>query len=94
MRHLRARGASQRVDERGVLTLPDFIANAGGVICGAVEYAGGTKADALRIIDERIRQNTTRMLDRADEEGISPREAAGRFARLRLERAMASRRFR
>ena len=29
---------------KGVLVLPDFVANSGGVICAAVEYAGGTAA--------------------------------------------------
>ena len=31
---------------RGVLVVPDFIANAGGVICAAVEYRGGTESAA------------------------------------------------
>lgn len=31
---------------RGILVLPDFIANAGGVICAATEYRGGTEAVA------------------------------------------------
>jgi glutamate dehydrogenase (NAD(P)+) len=33
--------AEQILHERGVLVVPDFIANAGGVICAAVEYHGG-----------------------------------------------------
>jgi glutamate dehydrogenase (NAD(P)+) len=32
--------AEQALAARGVLVLPDFIANAGGVICAAVEYRG------------------------------------------------------
>lgn len=79
--------------ERGVLMLPDFIVNAGGVICGAVEYAGGTKAEAVRVLDEKIRANTSAILAAAVADGISPREAAARFARQRLDSAMAVRRF-
>jgi glutamate dehydrogenase/leucine dehydrogenase len=79
--------------ERGVLCLPDFIVNAGGVIAGAVEYAGGTTAEAMRTIDERIRANTATMLETASSEGISPREAASRSARRRVERAMSTQRF-
>ena len=85
--------AEARLHERGILVLPDFIANAGGVICGAVEYAGGTKRDALTTIDERIRANTAAMLDRADADGVSPRAAAAVMARDRLDRAMSTRRF-
>jgi glutamate dehydrogenase/leucine dehydrogenase len=85
--------AEARLHERGVLCLPDFIVNAGGVICGAVEYTGGTEADAFRLIDERIRANTTAMLERTDTEGILPRQAAMRTARQRVEAAMSSRRF-
>ena len=28
---------------KGILNVPDFIANAGGVICASVEYHGGTQ---------------------------------------------------
>ena len=50
--------AEARLHERGVLAVPDFIANAGGVICAAVEYRGGTQAAALEAIAEKIRSNT------------------------------------
>lgn len=86
--------AVQRLHERGILALPDFIVNAGGVICGAVEFARGTKADAIRVIDDTIRSNTAAMLAAADEQGITPREAATRATLRRLERSMAVRRFR
>ena len=68
--------AEARLLERGVLSLPDFIVNAGGVICAAVEYHGGTKAHALRIIDERIRANTSTVLQRAAAGGIPPASAS------------------
>lgn len=86
--------AEARLTERGVLVLPDFIANAGGVICGAVEFAGGTESDALRTIDERIRANTRAILARAGDHGVAPRQAALALARQRLEAAMSTRRFR
>jgi glutamate dehydrogenase/leucine dehydrogenase len=46
----------------GILSIPDFIANAGGVICAAVEYHGGTQHQAMRTIEEKIRANTAEML--------------------------------
>jgi glutamate dehydrogenase/leucine dehydrogenase len=86
--------AEARLHERGILSLPDFIANAGGVICGAVEYAGGSQIEAFATIDERIRANTTLMLDRASAAGVQPREAALEMALDRLHAAMSTRRFR
>src|SRR6266508_5780738 len=50
-------GAEAALHARGVLCVPDFIANAGGVICAAVEYRGGTRTQAFADIAERIRAN-------------------------------------
>ena len=49
--------AEARLHERGVLVIPDFIANAGGVICAAVEYHRGSEAAAMSAIDEKIARN-------------------------------------
>ena len=85
--------AEARLHERGVLVLPDFIANAGGVICGAVEYAGGSRSDAFAAIDDRIRSNTAAMLDRCRADDVAPREAALTLAQQRLTVAASLRRF-
>jgi glutamate dehydrogenase (NAD(P)+) len=77
---------------RGVLVLPDFIANAGGVICAAIEYQGGTEAAAFAAIDEKIRTNTRVVLARMGS-GMLPRAAAVELARSRIERAMRTRRW-
>ena len=76
-----------------MLCVPDFIANAGGVICGAVEFAGGTEAQVFPMIDEKIRGNTAEVLERMKHERILPREAAVAMARERLDEAMRYRRF-
>jgi glutamate dehydrogenase/leucine dehydrogenase len=85
--------AEHMLYERGVLCIPDFIANAGGVICAAVEVAGGRKRDAFAAIDEKIRANTAEMLERADRGGVPPREAAVQMARERVDAAMEYTRF-
>lgn len=74
--------------EHGVLNIPDFIANAGGVICAAVEYHGGNEQQALATITEKIRGNTQEMLDLAKRESLLPRVAAVQLARSRVEAAM------
>ncbi len=85
--------AEAELHHRGVLCVPDFIANAGGVIWAAVEFAGGSKQDALETIDEKVSNNTTEMLKRMDDKGILPREAATEMARERVEGAMKYTRF-
>ena len=85
--------AEAMLHRRGVLCIPDFISNAGGVICGAVEYAGGSEGQVFSIIEEKIRRNTAEVLERMKHERILPREAAVQMARERLAEAMMFRRF-
>jgi glutamate dehydrogenase/leucine dehydrogenase len=85
--------AERRLFNRGVLVVPDFIANAGGVICGAVEYRGGTQADAFRIVEERVRTNTRLVLEEAAKAATPPRQAAVALATRRVQTAMALRRW-
>ena len=85
-------GAEQRLAERGVLVLPDFIVNAGGVICAAVEYRGGREGEALEAIDEKIRANVAAVLRRSEQDGMRPRDAAVVLARERVLAAMRYRR--
>jgi glutamate dehydrogenase (NAD(P)+) len=86
-------GAEKILHERGVLVVPDFIANAGGVICAAMEYAGATQAAAFQAIEEKIRANTEAVLAAATQQKILPREAAVALATGRVRAAMATRRF-
>ncbi len=76
----------------GVLVVPDFIANAGGVICAAVEFHGGTESTARQVIQERIRANVAEVLDRVERDGLLPRQAAEAMARARVAEAMSYRR--
>jgi glutamate dehydrogenase (NAD(P)+)/glutamate dehydrogenase (NADP+) len=85
--------AEQILLDRQVLVLPDFIANAGGVICAAVEYHGGTQALAFQTIEERIRTNTTLVLEEACQTRITPRQAAVALAERRVRDAMTYRRW-
>jgi glutamate dehydrogenase/leucine dehydrogenase len=77
---------------KGILSIPDFIANAGGVICGAVEYAGGSESQAFAVIEEKIRNNTREVLQRAAAAGSEPRHAAINLARSRVKEMMTYRR--
>jgi glutamate dehydrogenase (NAD(P)+) len=83
--------AERILHEKGVLVLPDFIANAGGVICAAVEYRGGSQSQALQTIEERIRANTEEVLAAAKERKLLPRQAALELAEARVHKAMSYR---
>jgi glutamate dehydrogenase (NAD(P)+) len=85
--------AEMQLHERGILSIPDFIANAGGVICAAVEYAGGSETGALETIAEKVRFNTLAALERATSGGTTPRAAAVALAEERVRRAMTFRRW-
>jgi glutamate dehydrogenase (NAD(P)+) len=86
-------GAEQSLAERGVLVVPDFIANAGGVICAAMEYRGATQAAAFAAIEEKIRANTDAVLEAATTKGALPRQAALDLATWQVKQAMSYRRF-
>jgi glutamate dehydrogenase/leucine dehydrogenase len=84
--------AEKILHDRGILSVPDFVANAGGVICGSVEYRGGTKKQAFSEIEEKLRENTTAVLSKAQRDGILPRDAALALAQERVTEAMSYRR--
>jgi glutamate dehydrogenase/leucine dehydrogenase len=86
--------AELMLHKRGILTVPDFIANAGGVICAAIEYRGGTQHAAFEYIDERIRANTRLVLEESRKSGDIPRRAALALAERRVRAAMRTRRWR
>jgi glutamate dehydrogenase (NAD(P)+) len=77
--------------ERGVVMLPDFIVNAGGVICAAVEYAGGTRAQAFAAIEERVGDNTREVFHRMKATHLMPHAVAVAMAEERVRQAMGYR---
>lgn len=82
------REAERMLYGRGVVSVPDFIANAGGVICAAVEHRGGTRAEAFAEIREKISRNTRAVLENSRSEDIPPHKAAGNLAKQRVRDAM------
>jgi glutamate dehydrogenase (NAD(P)+) len=85
--------AEKTLHEKGILCVPDFIANAGGVICAAMEYQGASQAAAFASIEEKLRRNTEMVLTASQSEGILPRQAAMNLALARVKKAMGFRRW-
>jgi glutamate dehydrogenase (NAD(P)+) len=77
-----APGAVEALHERGILALPDFVTNAGGVhLYEAPGCQSGDPADCLAEIEALIRGTTSRVLEAAESDGVTPTEAALRIAR-------------
>jgi glutamate dehydrogenase (NAD(P)+) len=86
-------GAEKYLDEQGIICVPDFIANAGGVICAAMEYRGASQAQVFDTIEEIVRHNTGLVLEESKTKKILPRDAALNLAVQRVKKAMSYRRW-
>ena len=75
--------------KKGVHIIPDFIANAGGVITAAVEFAGGSMSDANNAVIDKISYNTEIIMADAKQKGIPVRDAAMEMAVERVRTAMS-----
>lgn len=89
--------ADRYLHENGVLIVPDFIANAGGVIGSFVEYKGGTEKEAFDLIAYKISRNVKSVLAKSimeepAKEYKTPRAVAMEIAKERVHRAMLLRR--
>ena len=85
--------AEQFLHDKGIICLPDFIANAGGVICAAMEWQGVSETVAMQTVEEKIRHNTRRVLEDSRAENCTPRKSALKLAKQRVRAAMQHRRW-
>jgi leucine dehydrogenase len=78
-----------RLAERGIVYVPDYVANAGGVITGFTELQGQPAAwGSARV--EAIYDTVLEVLQRAQAEGILPHQAADQVAEERIRAARAT----
>src|SRR3989344_9480268 len=76
---------------RKILVVPDFVANAGGVISSYAEYKGHNPKHMFELVEGKIVRNTQLILAGAKSAGISPRDAAMKIAIARVRKAMDAR---
>lgn len=78
---------TQEVEEalavKGKVVVPDFVANAGGVISSYVEYKGGDAKEMFKVVEKKITSNTKLVLERAGKKG-NTRAVAYEIARERV----------
>ncbi|MDF3141897.1 MULTISPECIES: Glu/Leu/Phe/Val dehydrogenase dimerization domain-containing protein [unclassified Streptomyces] len=88
--------AQDILDRRGITVVPDFVANAGGVVAAAfamdARYSG-FRPDTTAIfetISTRLRANTVTVLDEAERCHVTPHAAGRALAEQRVRTAMRS----
>lgn len=74
---------ADRLAAQGIVYVPDYVANAGGVIDGARDICGWAEMRVSASV-EAIYDTTREILERAAAEGITPAAAADRLAEARL----------
>jgi glutamate dehydrogenase (NAD(P)+) len=71
---------------RGILCIPDFVANAGGVLGGTMEFAGISPASTVSFVNTHFRRQVSLLIDSAREEGACIRDVAEGIATQRFRR--------
>jgi len=70
--------------ERKILYVPDYVANAGGVLNGCIEILGWDAEQAARKVDE-IYDTILRIFEDAQAQGVTTNKAADQLAENRLQ---------
>lgn len=89
--------ALQVLAERKILVVPDFVANAGGIVAAGVAMEARYSPfrpdpdSILALVAKRIRTNTTDVLDAVDAGAQLPHDAARTIAQSRVRAAMMAR---
>ena len=81
----------EELHQRGILLVPDFVANAGGVISSYAEYRGWGVSRMFKLVEEKIITATSRVLQEALRKNQWPRQAAMNIATVIVARAMRRR---
>lgn len=75
---------ADELDRAGILYCPDYVVNSGGVIQVAEEYAGPFDFKRAERRTAKIGETTSRILERAKDEGVTPATAADTIAEERM----------
>lgn len=72
--------------KKGILIIPDFVANAGGVISSYAEYKGLSEKEMFKLVEEKITKNTELVLKEAKNHKNCARCAAMDIAKKRVNK--------
>jgi glutamate dehydrogenase/leucine dehydrogenase len=83
---------SERIEQslwqKGIVIVPDFVANGGGVISSFAESQGYQPKQMFRLVEKKIKNATAAVLSRALKTKRNPREIALVLAKDRVKKAM------
>ena len=74
--------------EKGLFVLPDFVANAGGVISSYCEWKGYNEKKMFEIVKEKISQNTELVVKESLRQKQNPRKVAIEITKQRIKKEM------
>jgi len=78
--------AEKALSQCGILCVPDFISNAGGVLGGTMEFAGLSRSAIEQFVDRDYSRQVSMLLEKARREGVYIRDLAEQIALERFAR--------
>ncbi|MDO8424853.1 MAG: Glu/Leu/Phe/Val dehydrogenase [bacterium] len=81
----------EKLHRRGVLIVPDIIANSGGVISSFAEYKGYHPKKMFEIVKKKMTKTIKLILEESKKRNLSPRVISKEIAEKRVKKAMAKR---
>jgi len=81
-------GTEDLLHKKGIWIVPDFIANAGGVIGSYAEYLGKAGCEAFQLIEDKITKNVRCVILGAATSNRNPRIVGLEIAKQRVKEAM------
>jgi glutamate dehydrogenase (NAD(P)+) len=76
--------------QRGILCIPDFVANSGGVLGGTMEFAGISPDAIAGFMDQRFARQVSALIGEAHKEDVYIRDKAERVAADRWKRVKSA----
>ncbi len=77
---------SDELFHKGILIVPDFVANGGGVVASYAEYRGYTPTKAFALLEEKTKTNTRLVMEKSISENKNPREIGIEIAKERINK--------
>lgn len=78
--------------KKGVVIVPDFVANMGGVISSYAEYAGFGTEKMFKLVEEKVTSATRKVMAKSSKEKRNPREVAMEIAKEKVLKATGKKR--
>lgn len=74
--------------EKGIIVVPDFVANSGGVISSYAEYRGFNPDKMFKLIEDKITKSAQAVLEKSKQTNAWPREVGLQLAQEKVRSVM------